>query len=125
MQSDALFAALPIPEELRASAIRLDHLGVYEVAWTRQNALAVISALRDTKWALLGGDVLRKRAGLFHHSYDNWHSEPASGESCPDFVQRSHGESRSYIERFPEKPDSAVAYVLVFAPCEGSLLDLT
>jgi len=46
-------------------------------------------------------------------------------DSCPEFIDRSHRESRSYIDQIPMKPDSAVAYVLVFAPCEGRLLDLS
>ena len=125
MQSDALHAALPISEELRASAFPLDHLGVCEVAWTRQSALDVISALRGTKWAILGGDVLVQRDGVFRHSNDNWHSDRRGDERCPEFIERSHGESRIYIEQFPEKPNLPVAYVLVFAPCEGRLLDLT
>lgn len=125
MQSDALPATLAIPEDLRACAIALDHLGVCEVAWTRQNALGVISALQGTKWAVLGGDVLVQRDGAFRHSNNSWHTDGAADERCPAFIERSHRESRSYIERFPERPDSAVAYVLVFAPCEGRLLDLT
>lgn len=125
MHSDALPAALPLSEELRARAISLDHLGVYEVAWIREDALSVISALRDTKWAVLGGDVLMQRDGAFRHSYDSWHSDRVADERCPEFVERTHRESRSYIERFPEKAGSLVAYVLVFAPCEGRLLDLT
>ena len=125
MQSGVLPAGLPISDELRASAIPLEHLGVCEVAWTRARALDVISALRDSKWAVLGGDVLVQRDGVLRHSYDSWHSDPATDEACPEFVDRSHRESRIYIERFPEKPESPPAYVLVFAPCEGRLLDLT
>src|SRR4030095_1410632 len=125
MQSDALPAALPISAELRASAIPLDHLGVCEVAWTRQDALPIYTALQGTKWAVLGGDVLVQRDGVFRHTHDSWHSDPRAEEKCPDFVERSHRESRTYIERFPEKLDSRVAYVFVFAPCKGRLLDLT
>ena len=125
MQSNVLPRALPISDELRASAISLEHLGVSEVAWTRARALDVISALRGSKWAILGGDVLVQRDGVLRHSYDSWHSSPTAEEMCPAFVERSHSESRTYIERFPEKPASPTAYVLVFAPCEGRLLDLT
>jgi Immunity protein 40 len=125
MQSDVLPKGLPISDELRATAISLEHLGVREVAWSRARALDVISTLRGPTWAVLGGDVLVQCDGVFRHSYDSWHSDPVAEEACPEFVQRSHRESRTYIERFPEKPDSPTAYVLVFAPCEGRLLDLT
>jgi Immunity protein 40 len=106
MQSDILPAGLPISDQLRASAIPLDHLGVHEVAWTRGSALDVISALGGTIWALLGGDVLVRCDGVFRHSYDSWHSDPSADEACPEFVERSHRESRTYIERFPEKAGS-------------------
>ena len=125
MQSDVVPIELPISDELRASAISLEHLGLREVAWSRVRALDVISALRGSRWAVLGGDVLVPRDGVLRHSYDSWHSDPADEEMCSEFVERSHRESRTYIERFPEKPDSPAAYVLVFAPCEGRLLDLT
>src|SRR6478609_3727244 len=107
MQSNAVPAALPIPEDLRACAISLHHLGVREVALIRQNAVDIISALQGSKWAILGGDVLVERDGAFRHSGDSWHTDRMADDSCPEFIDRSHRESRSYIERFPEKPDSA------------------
>ena len=119
MHSDTLPAKLPLPDALRAAAIPLDHLGVLEVAWTREKALEVVATLEGTTWAILGGDVLVQRSGAYWHSYDTWHSDPAPDELCLDFVPRSHRETRSYIEA---SSDEFAAYVLVFAPCEAGFL---
>ena len=116
MQSDALPAELPVPQALRDSAIALDHLGVCEVAWSRRDALQIVDALRETAWAILGGDVLVHRDGAFAYSYDNWHSDPQPEEVAHDFIARSHRETRDYIARYPEK-ELPIAYVLVFDQC--------
>jgi hypothetical protein len=115
--------SLPISDELKSSAIRLEHEA--GVAWPRAEALAVVAQLDSSIWAILGGDVLKRRGVGYTHTYDSWHSDPARGEKCPEFVARSHRETRGYIERFPETTSEGVAYSLVFAPCEGRLLDLT
>ena len=116
MPDDALPADLPIPEELKACATSLSHLGVREIAWPRVKALEVVSALEGTAWAILGGVVLVLREGVSTRRYDNWHSDRGSDETCSDFVKRSHRETQSYIERYPEG-DADVSYVLVFKQC--------
>jgi hypothetical protein len=116
MLKDALPADLPIPEELKTCATSLLHLGVREAAWPRMKALEVVSALKGTAWAILGGVVLVKREGVYTRRYDNWHSDRRPDETSSDFVKRSHHETHSYIERYPE--GNAVAfYVLVFKQC--------
>jgi hypothetical protein len=116
MPDDALPADLPIPEELKACATSLGHLGVREIAWPRVKALEVVSALEGTAWAIVGGVVLVLRDGAHTHRYDNWHSDRRSDETCSDFVKRSHRETHSYIERYPEG-NATVSYVLVFRQC--------
>ncbi len=116
MPEDALPADLPIPQELKTCATSLVHLGVREFAWPRVKALEVVSALEGTAWAILGGVVLVLREGVSTRRYDNWHSDRGSDETCSDFVKRSHRETQSYIERYPEG-NADVSYVLVFRRC--------
>jgi len=119
MLEDALPAELPIPQKLRTCAISLAHLGVRgvrEVAWPRAKALEVVSALEGTAWAILGGVVLVLRDGAYTRAYDNWYSDRRSDETCSDFVKRSHRETHSYIERYPEG-NAVVSYVLAFKQC--------
>ena len=117
--------SLPISEALKSSAISLNDIGVADIAWPRAEALDVITQLHSTIWAILGGDVLAHTGRRYEYTHNNWHSGPAPAETCREFVPRSHRESRVYIERYPEPPESRVVYSLVFAPCEGRLLDLT
>ena len=116
MLENALPAGLPIPQELKTCATSLVHLGVREVSWPRVKALEVVSALEGTAWAILGGVVLVLREGVSTRKYDNWYSDRHSDETCSDFVKRSHRETYSYIERYPEG-DAVVSYVLVFKQC--------
>ena len=116
MLKDALPADLPISEELRTCATSLVHLGVREFAWPRPKALEVVSALEGTAWAVLGGVVLVLRDEVYTRKYDNWSSDRRSNETWSDFVKRSHHETRSYIEHYPEG-NAVVLYVLVFKQC--------
>jgi hypothetical protein len=116
MPEDALPADLPIPQELKTCATSLVHLGVRDFAWPRGKALEVVSALEGTAWATLGGVVLVLRDGKYTRRYDNWHSDRRSDETCSDFVKRSHRETHSYIERYPEG-DTDVSYMLAFRQC--------
>ena len=109
-------ANLPIPETLKSFAIPMSHLGIRDIAWPRAQALEIVSALDGTAWAVLGGDVFVLRENAFAHAYANWHSDRRADETCSDFVKRSHSETRSYIERYPEK-DATVSYGLVFKQC--------
>ena len=109
-------ADLPISDALKSAAIPLGHLGVRDIASPRTQALEIVSALAGTPWAILGGDVFVVRQGAFAYALANWHSDRHADESCSDFVQRSHDETRRYIERYPEKNDT-VSYGLVFALC--------
>ncbi len=114
--NDALPAGLPISRELKKDATSLVHLGVRAAGWPRAKALEVVSALEGTDWAILGGVVMVLRDGLYTRKYDNWSSDRRSDETCSDFAKRSHHETHSYIEHYPEG-DSVVSYMLLFKHC--------
>jgi hypothetical protein len=105
-----------IPERFHDRALCLDHLGVAEVAWKRSDVAEILSAIADSRWAVLGGDVLRLTGGKYRHTGDSWHSDRQNAEACLDFVRRSHSETLAYIGRYPESGQS-VSYVLVFDEC--------
>jgi len=103
-----------VPPSLRSRAIRLDHLHVAEVAWTRADALAVVDALRDSDAAILGGDVLVNSERGYVHNYDDWYSEPAPDEGCRAFAARSRREARSYLASYAATGEQPHAFILVF-----------
>jgi len=88
---------------------------VAEVAWKRADVLEIMAALKNSNWAVLGGDVLRSDGQAYRHTYDSWHSDRGDNESAHDFVERSHHETLAYVERYSESGD--VSYVLVFDEC--------
>ncbi len=83
-----------------------------ETGWTREDALAVISALADTGIGILGGDVWHAEGGEVKHAYANWYSNRGAGESLHDFAVRSRAKATEYIKNYPESGETF--YVLVF-----------
>ena len=60
-----------IPSAFHERAISLDHLHVAEVAWKRADVLEIMAALKNSNWAVLGGDVLRSDGQAYRHTYDS------------------------------------------------------
>ncbi|HAH19604.1 MAG: hypothetical protein A2Y00_07480 [Omnitrophica WOR_2 bacterium GWF2_43_52] len=106
-------ATLPkeIPASLLANSIPLEW---GEVAWTRADALQVVSALDGSSVAILGGDVLQKRERRFEHESSSWHSDRREDELWLDYALRNWSETMAYLKRFPDPEDGSFAYVLVF-----------
>jgi len=91
-----------LSDELLGVGVSLKSIGTEGTAWYRANVSQVLDALRDTDWAVLGGDVLRVAGQQIEYSYANWHSEVRSGETRKEFVTRSIEEAMAYISNYPD-----------------------
>ena len=101
------------PPQFLAAGISLEHIGVANLAWRREDALSIIEALHGTGVAVLGGDVLDTAEGHLAYNYSNWHIEPQPHELWPAFVGRSHRLATEYIAAYRQPDNSAYAFTLV------------
>lgn len=88
------------PKELIQGSESLESLGIYELAWERNNAIKVIEFLSDCNYAILGGDVYSIKNGILNSTYDSWFSKPNKNKTWEDYVKKSKNESLEYINRF-------------------------
>ena len=104
-----------IPIHLHQRAISLDHLGVDEVAWTRDDVFEIIRALEQTRVAILGGDVLQKFGTHPTHNYDSWHTDRKEREAWLEYAARSRQATRAYVNAYPNPQAGSITFVLVFS----------
>jgi len=94
-----------IPSELSNKSISLEHIGLSEVAWHKDDALLYIEYLEVEGRFILGGDVLSLDSGEYRHNNDNWYFERSDGNA-----KQSIEHTRNYIKKYPA---GNYAYVLV------------
>lgn len=92
-----------IPDELRAKSIDLSSIGVADLAWHHDDALALIEHSKINLIPILGGDVLEKNGTNYQYNYDNW-SFPFSGQlTNEESVRASCQKAIEYISKYPKK----------------------
>jgi hypothetical protein len=87
-------------------------LGVDELAWRRDDALAVLDGL-DASVAVLGGDVYVERGGRLRVDGASWSCERRADEAMADFAARSRRQASEYIARFRNQSIDPSYFVLV------------
>jgi hypothetical protein len=85
-----------IPSELSNKSIPLEHIGLSEVAWHKDDALLYIEYLEEEGQFILGGDVLSLDSGEYRHNNDNWYFERSDGNA-----KQSIEHTRNYINKYP------------------------
>lgn len=80
----------------------LSPLGINTYAFSKDQALHVISILRDSCIPILGGDVYCLNNGVITDNYDNWYCNLNEGESKEHFIERSYFIAKKYIENYKE-----------------------
>lgn len=98
-----------LPLRLRDAAYRAE---TGESAWSRVDAIEVIQWARDSRLAILGGEVwLATTPGPTIPSPNvyQWTVKSADKELWEDFVRRSAAESRAYVEGFRWASDDAAS----------------
>ena len=71
-------------------------------AFPKQQALIIISKLKEKYVPILGGDVYCLNNRLITDSYDSWYCNLEAGETQQHFVERSCLVAKKYIENYPE-----------------------
>lgn len=90
--------AREIPRRLRKRAVALPDLDDDEAAWSRDDALEVIDALRGTMVAVSGVQVFFPVPGGYAPGVRSWQAHRVRGELESDFVGRSHDGARAFVE---------------------------
>ncbi|MBT3321371.1 MAG: hypothetical protein HN392_03705 [Anaerolineae bacterium] len=96
---------MKIPPHLKGKEISLEHIGLSEVAWSKNDALDLLKYLEATDHFVLGGDVLALEVDHYQHNYDNWHFNFEDGDAKESIEQAA-----SYINKYPA---GDYAFVLV------------
>ena len=98
---------LDIPSNLKGKEILLEHIGIRNVAWLRNDALELIDYLSSKGSFILGGDVLTLTPDGYRHNYDNWYFNFEDGNA-----NQSVEHAKNYINKYPI---GNVAFVLIVA----------
>jgi len=102
------------PEELINLAKPLEHLGISEMAWDRENAIKVVEFLYKNNYAIIGGDVYKIVKGNLDSTYDSWYSNRNEAKSNQDFLQESINRAKAYINQYHERNGRDYYYSIVF-----------
>lgn len=97
------------------SCYSLSPLGIETYAYSKDQALQIISELRDSCIAILGGDVYCLNNGIIMDSYDNWYCNLEPRESPEHFVERSYFIAKKYIENYQENGSGKPLFSIVSA----------
>ena len=96
---------MDIPEQLKGKEICLSSIGLSEVAWKYEDALALIEYCEKNNIFILGGDVLAKDGDKYHHNYDNWYLNKDQGNYKDSIIK-----TKQYITNYP-KGDFAFVFI--------------
>ena len=74
----------------------------------------MLDRLYEMQIPVLGGDVYEIANGVIQNNYDSWHCDKLLNESHSDFVSRTIGKAKEYIEDYnSDHPDKIFfAFVL-------------
>jgi hypothetical protein len=113
-----------IGDELLQKARSLSSMGVNGVAWRRNDVLCAVEILRDSGYAILGGDVLEVKEESVRFTYDNWYADKSTREASDwdGIVRMSRAVAVEYISGYPEGKRQ-ILYLLVCADC-GQYADM-
>jgi hypothetical protein len=96
-----------LPLHLERKGISLEHIGVNEVAWIKDDALDLLKYLELNDSFVLGGDVLVLEPDGYRYNYDNWYFNLEDGDA-----NESIEHTRNFIKNYPS---GNYAFVLVIA----------
>lgn len=100
-------------DEILKIGCSLDQIGIRNWALTKEAALNALDKLLEIQVPILGGDVFEKINGVMRPKYDNWYCDPILDESKDDFVVRSIGIAKRYIENYQVNYPDIIFFALV------------
>ena len=77
-------------------------LGIDAYAFSKEQALHIISIFAEKHIPILGGDVYYLNNGLITDSNDSWYCNRNTGETEQEFAERSCLVAKKHIESYPE-----------------------
>lgn len=90
-----------LKDKLNKKAISLESYGINDLAWNKEDALALITSIMSDRIGILGGDVYKINSGSLEPLYDNWSYEFNEMESKEIQNTRSKIKSLNYIKNYP------------------------
>lgn len=102
-----------LPAELLRRAQSLDELGLTDLVWEDQLIEAVIDALEQLDFAVLGGDVYAATPEGFRPTYDNWYCDRSPEEAFSDYAKRSREVAREYVRNYRKTGNVGAYFALV------------
>lgn len=87
---------------LAAHAISLEAIHEVEVAWPRNEAMAVVHALCSRRVPILGGDVIASEGGRLRLVGESWHCDRSRDEGESEYLGRSVSAALDYIGSYPD-----------------------
>ena len=93
----------------------LHDLGINEIAFSRKDALELLSSIKNEKLAILGGDVYVKMNGIIKPTYDNWYLN-RDNQTWNVYVDESINKAQDYISHYDPK-NVNVYFTIVVKHC--------
>ena len=103
-----------IKEKIFNKAISLEKYGINNLAWNKEDAIALIDSIMCDKVGILGGDVYKLSSRRLEPLYDNWSFEPFKNESQKEYHLRSKIESLKYIKSYPIQLTEIIIFSIIF-----------
>lgn len=103
-----------IKEKIIEKAISLEKYGINDLAWSKEDAQALINSIMKDRVGILGGDVYKIESNRLEPLYDNWSCEIMKNESQEEYYLRSKIESLKYIENYPVQSEEKVVFSITF-----------
>lgn len=91
----------------------LSGIGVNNWALEKSEALNALDKFAELQVPVLGGDVCELIDGVIQYNYDNWYCEQMQGEPKTDFIIRSIGKAKEYIENYNGKDPDKIFFAFV------------
>ncbi|PID44174.1 MAG: hypothetical protein CSB47_11585 [Proteobacteria bacterium] len=100
-------------KKILESGVSLSSVGINNWALNKDQAMLAIDEFEKHKIPVLGGDVYEMVDGYPEANYDNWYCDRNANEELEDFVARSAGNARDYIESYSNLSGQETYFVLI------------
>ncbi|MBE0437075.1 MAG: hypothetical protein IBX56_14885 [Methylomicrobium sp.] len=100
-------------KKILEGGISLSSVGIDNWALDKNQATLAIDEFERHKIPILGGDVYEMVDGYPEANYDNWYCDRNANEELEDYVARSVGRARDYVESYSSPSGQEAYFVLV------------
>jgi len=103
-----------IKQRILKNSISLKQYGLNELAWSKSEALQLITSLMNEHIGILGGDVYQISNKQLRPVYENWWCEQSEKETTSEYHLRSKIESKEYINDYPTNSSEQIIFSITF-----------